>query len=86
MKHYYKYKNSNRCVFIYEHEGTEADNAAYPQCELIVKYNEEVNDEYDFDYNAPISQTMIDLFDELRDSYSLNKKIDDTFIDFKDTK
>jgi hypothetical protein len=86
LKHYYKYKNSDRCVFIYEHEGTEADNAEYPQCELIVKYNEEINDEYDFDYNAPISQTVIGMFDELRDSYSLNKKIDDTFIDFKDLK
>ena len=37
MQCYYKMKNKNRCIFIFEHLGSRADDATYPQCELIIK-------------------------------------------------
>jgi hypothetical protein len=41
-KEYLKFKSNNSLKFIllYEHMGAEADNAKYPQCEIIFKYHE----------------------------------------------
>ena len=84
LKHYFKHKNNNTCIFIYEHEGTESDRAVYPQCELIVASNDEGETQFDFPYDTPVSQNIIDLFNELRSSYSLNKMITDTEINLKE--
>lgn len=41
-KEYLKFEpdNSQKFVIIYEHMGTETDNAKYPQCEIIFKYDD----------------------------------------------
>ena len=43
-----KMQNKNDCIFIYEHMGSSADNATYPQCELIVKQPDQ-NNKYTID-------------------------------------
>ena len=37
LQAYYKHRNKKRCIYVYEHMGSESDHAKYPQCELIVK-------------------------------------------------
>ena len=41
-KEYLKFEpdNSQKYIIIYEHMGTETDNAKYPQCEIIFKYHD----------------------------------------------
>jgi hypothetical protein len=74
---YYKMKRDTKCVFIFEHIGSESDHAEYPQCELIVRWKVGyVNDVlYNFEPNLPIVINVKKIFEELRNSYALNKKI-----------
>lgn len=37
VQSYYKSKPRRQTIFIFQHTGSESDNAEYPQCELIVK-------------------------------------------------
>lgn len=39
VQSYYKSKPRKKTIFIFQHIGSESDNAKYPQCELIVRTN-----------------------------------------------
>ena len=76
IKGYYKLKNKDKCIFIYEHMGGEADRAEYPQCELIVRKEIDEEETKDFfEYNNIISRNIFNIFDKINDSYIFNKKI-----------
>ena len=76
IKGYYKIKNKNKSVFIYEHMGSDTDRAEYPQCEIIVRKGiDETVTTDNFDYNSDISKNIYNVFDEVNNSYILNKKI-----------
>lgn len=71
---YYKNRNRGRCIYIYEHMGSESDHATYPQCELIVRYNTRTGEpSYSFSYEEAVNVRKI--FYRLRKSYSLDKVI-----------
>ena len=74
LKHYYKRKNNNKCIFIYEHMGTKADAADYPQCELIIKDNED-NLEAVFEIDSDVGKNIFNLFNILNEGYIFNYKI-----------
>ena len=73
----YKQYRTTPCIFIYEHWGSESDNAKYPQCELIVRWNIKKKDDtqFFFPYESKISRNMNKVFRLLNESYILNKKI-----------
>lgn len=77
---YYKTKRSGRCIFIFEHIGSESDHATYPQCELIVKWRTTVTNEvhYDFPYDSYVSKGVRQVFQTLQNSYVLDKQIQET--------
>tara|TARA_Y100000389_G_scaffold76493_1_gene73201 strand:- start:1057 stop:4662 length:3606 start_codon:yes stop_codon:yes gene_type:complete len=73
---YYKNFNKNRCIYIYEHMGSESDSSKfpYPQCELIIRHNKIKNEDfYSFSYEE--SKNIIKVFNKLRESYALSKII-----------
>ena len=74
---YYKMKNKNKCIFIFEHLGSRVDKATYPQCELIVRQISEykIETENIFDFNTLISKNIFNVFDNYNESYVFNKKI-----------
>jgi hypothetical protein len=82
IKGYYKNKNKNDCVFIYEHMGGSLDKAEYPQCELIVRQKDEKTEEIEelFDNSSIISKNVINIFNKVNTNYILDKKI--PFISF----
>lgn len=64
LNSFYKYKNNNRCVFLYYHMGSPKDKAVFPHCELIYLYSN--NDEtYVFDYDSDISQKILNVFNNI---------------------
>lgn len=81
-KGYFKNKNNNVCIFIFEHMGSQADKAEYPQCELIIKQPDikKKNTIDIFDYDDKESQYIIKYFNKINTSYILNRHI--TFSDF----
>jgi hypothetical protein len=76
-KGYYKYERKEQCIFIFEHIGSESDNAKYPRCELICRWKEteSTNIQYIFSYDSGISINVRNIFDQLRKTYTLNKPI-----------
>jgi hypothetical protein len=81
---YYKYNmKKTPSVFIYEHLGSESDNASDYRCELIVKWKkgDKQGTEYFFQNTTIISRNMTRFFNLLNQTYSLDKKIFD--ISFK---
>ena len=63
IKGYYKIKNKNKSVFIYEHMGSDTDRAEYPQCEIIVRKGiDETVTTDNFDYNSDISKNIYNVF------------------------
>ena len=48
--------DSERCVVVYEHRGNESDNARYPRCELVIRWNKGVASsvEYEFSKNESV--------------------------------
>lgn len=74
---YYRIKRDAPCIFIFEHMGSESDHAKYPQCELIVRWNEKSAEDtqYAFNYNQKISKSVEMLYSILLESYILNKKL-----------
>jgi hypothetical protein len=80
LQSYYKIKNDKRCIFIYEHMGSESDHARYPQCELMIKWRRKISDstEYNFQFDSPVAKNVNHIFKLLRESYALNKKIQET--------
>lgn len=84
IKGYYKIKNKNKCIFIYEHMGSDSDKAEYPQCELIVRKEIEESETIDnFEFNSEISKNIFNTFEEVNNCYILNKKIDIININLK---
>lgn len=73
---YYKNFNKNRCIYIYEHMGSESDSSKfpYPQCELIIRHNRIKNEDY-YSFSYDESKNIIKVFNKLRESYALNKII-----------
>jgi hypothetical protein len=61
---YYKMKNKDRCIFVFEHMGSRSDKALYPQCELIIRQVSEYKKETEsvFPYNSEISKNIFDVF------------------------
>ena len=76
-KSFYKNHRVSDCIFIYEHWGSESDNAKYPQCELIIRWNTKKKDDtqFFFPYENKISRNMNKVFRLLNESYALDKKI-----------
>ena len=79
-KNYIKNKNTNDCIFIYEHMGSSADNATYPQCELIVKQPDQNNkytiDIFNYKENNSLCKYINNIFNRLTSYYIFNNKID----------
>lgn len=77
IKTYYRFKNSDKqSIIIFEHWGGEADQASYPQCELISQIHQPMhNKPYSqliFDSKDSISQNMNIFFDKVNKTYNLN--------------
>ena len=75
---YYTNERINKpCIFIFEHMGSESDNAKYPQCELITRWNtsDEHDNQYTFPYVQKISRNIRGLFAHINTSYVLSDKI-----------
>jgi len=76
LKSFLKYESDKPCVLIYEHLGNNADYATYPQCELIVKKYKNTNKTTDvFDKTTDIFKYISSLYEDIRKSYVLNKKV-----------
>lgn len=80
LQTYYKMKQETKCIFIFEHIGSEADHADYPQCELIVRWKVgDVDDvTYNFEPTLPMVVNVKEVYYQLRTSYALNVRIPDT--------
>lgn len=77
---YYTHKNNYEDnIFIYEHLGNESERIKhpYPQCELICKYNK---DEIQDNFSYKEAENIRKLFSKLKESYSLDKLIEDTYM------
>lgn len=74
IQSYQKIKNNYPCIFIYEHIGSESDQTLYPRCELIVKSNKSDPSDiiYTFEHNNIIYKKINQVYNNLRESYSLN--------------
>jgi hypothetical protein len=83
IESYYRKYRDRESIFIYEHNGSESDNAQYPQCELIVKwFIGTKNTDYFFDYKSSISSSINKIFKLVNESYVLNKKIVEVKLQF----
>ena len=80
LKAYYKTKNRSRCIFIYQHMGSQSDHATEPRCELIIRWKETEPDisEYSFNHLNNVSKIVKDIFEKLRLSYALTTEIKET--------
>ena len=80
IQSYYTHQNTYADnIFIYEHLGNESERIKhpYPQCELICRYNKtEIQDNFSFKEAENIRK----IFSSMKESYSLDKLIEDTFM------
>lgn len=74
---YYKTKRKAPFIFVYEHMGSESDNAEYPQCELIVRCDSQnlTNAIYTHPYESNMGKAIHKIYSTLRQSYVMNEKI-----------
>ena len=74
---YYKTHRNVPSIAIYEHWGSEANQAKYPQCELIMKWNEVGTRDWEVRFRAddPISIGLEHVESKLRSAYALNTHI-----------
>ena len=72
---YYKNQKRSKCVYIYEHMGTVSGRLKYPQCELIIKYDNKSDAQYSFSYDE--AKHVKNIYEMLRSSYVLNSKINE---------
>ena len=71
---YYKEQNTNKCIFIYEHSGNDKQN--YPHFELIIKSKVGgTSVESVFDYDSPISQQIINIYNKIGNTIYYDKSI-----------
>jgi hypothetical protein len=83
---YYKYNMKKYpTVLIYEHMGSESDNSTNPRCELIVKWKkgERQGTEYFFQKDSVMSLNIMNFFNILNETYSIDKKITDVSFPIK---
>lgn len=71
---YYKSKPRKQTILIFQHIGSESDNATYPQCELIVRtsINKETQQKIEitsFSFNDPVVVKLWDVFLKLNRSF-----------------
>jgi len=84
IKGYFKTNNKfDKCIFIYEHNGIDSDNAKFPQCELICRWNKagKKDDlEYGFNYDSVITKNALKIYSSYDEFFILHKQIN--FINF----
>jgi hypothetical protein len=79
---YYTHKNNyDYNIFIYEHLGNKIDRVkyGYPRCELICRYSKEYPEGQD-NFNYKETENIRKVFASLKESYSLDKLIQDTYM------
>jgi hypothetical protein len=84
LQSYYKNRMEKDCIYIFEHTGGETDKATYPQCELIVKkqvVEKSANVKSVFSYDE--ATNVRKLYSVLRNSYALNKPIEEIVFPFE---
>jgi hypothetical protein len=66
--------------------GSESDNAKYPQCEIVIRWNvnKSSDTQYYFNYKDQISKNINKVFRLLNESYALNQKIPETIFNLPD--
>lgn len=76
-QNYYQTKNKNKYILVYEHYGSESDNAKYPQCELIIRWNSNKPNDlvYIFDPSEPIIKLLTGMYDQMMFCYCLSKPV-----------
>ena len=77
IQSYYKSKPRRQTIFIFQHTGSESDNAKYPQCELIVrtsinKKTQQKTEITSFAFHDPIVVKLWDIFLKLNRSFIFN--------------
>lgn len=76
-KSYLRYDNKLPTILVYENKGSESDMAEYPQCELIIRYNQNgIN--RSFSNNDKIIKDVWNIYEDIYDSYdysSHNRKV-----------
>jgi hypothetical protein len=80
IQSFYKTYTNKPCIFIYEHSGSKSDHSTYPRCELIVRWKVGYSDklEYNARSNSTVCKGIHKLYNQLRQSYSLNISIPET--------
>jgi hypothetical protein len=82
IQSYYKNRNEHRCVYVYEHMGSESDDTIkypFPQCELIIKYNIKSSKVQEF-FSYKESEHIRSVYSNIQKSYALNKQIMDIYL------
>lgn len=79
---YYKNKREAKCIFIYEHTGSQADKEKGKRCELIVKWKKTKKDdvEYFYEYDSDVSRGVRDVYSSMKQTYALRDKIQESSI------
>lgn len=81
LQAYYKNRTKKRCIYVYEHMGSESDHAKYPQCELIIKYNtKKSRDNVQFSFTYKEARNVRNVYNRLRKAYALNSTINETYM------
>lgn len=75
---YYKNAIKRRSIFIFEHMGSESDNAKYPQCEIICKWNSENESDvkYIFESDDAEFEGVVDAFNTMSEYYVLTEPLE----------
>jgi len=84
LQSYYKNRMEKQSIYIFEHTGGETDKATYPQCELIVKkevVEKSAKVKSVFSYDE--SKNVRNLYSIVRNSYALNKPIEEINFPFE---
>jgi len=80
LEGYYKTKKTGKCIFIYQHMGSQSDHLKEPRCELIIRWKETKSDdtEYSFSQTSNVYKGVNEIFSKMRLSYSLTTEIKET--------
>lgn len=78
LQAYYRNETKRRCIFIFEHIGSESDNAKYPQCEIICRWNSdnEADVRYIFEHDDVISVGVKNVYNEMCAYYLLGEPLE----------
>jgi hypothetical protein len=71
LQSYYKNINNNKCIYVYEHMGSESDYAKMPQCELIIRNSKKLK----MSFTKAESQKINEVYSMISKSYALNTLI-----------